>query len=534
MQTREQRLKEREVRRILHEEELAKLEEMRARGEDPESRHSSRHLNSELERKQRALEELKEEEEDEKWEFDCAGCGLHGENVDDGTHSIACERCNIWQHSKCNGIEEADAENDDFHFVCSDCKRKEEDAKKPRIPPLKLGRVSASPQLERPDTASSGNDNTLTPSKLGRTVTGVVIERASATAAAQQQNGDVLDAPVLAPYGGHTNGRADVGSPQEPWQGTVLPPPQRTAQSQQQIRETSGVQAPDAPPTPAHYQLHQSAHAQAVSASGLHDSTSTPHLNGQVQGISAASSASRPSQPVLQSPFMNTFSAQGTRTGQQGNLPGSPIKKQQTPSPSPPRFVDRSSPFQGGLSKPSPFHNLSPPRNSAQQQQVAGQSPTKQPSPSPQTVYRHYRPPQSSPSMPPPAATPAAQIVPPASSPAASLLRATPNVASSPIPPIGDGPVIPLKQDQDRPPSRDHAAEVPVFPPATSLSPSRLQDGKGMGTQAGQGGLGTGGIPVKKLPDQFSSPVQPGPGLFSSPVLGARNGSANGSVEREE
>ena len=117
MQTREQRLREREVKRILHEEELKKLEHLEAQGEDAEARHSSRNLKTELERHKKELDAVKEEEE--KWVFDCSGCGLYGENIDDGTHSVACDRCSIWQHSKCNDISAADAEREDFSFVCS-------------------------------------------------------------------------------------------------------------------------------------------------------------------------------------------------------------------------------------------------------------------------------------------------------------------------------------------------------------------------------------------------------------------------------
>ena len=57
---------------------------------------------------------------------------------DDGSHSVACEKCNVWQHSACLGISQVAAEKEDFHFVCRDCKRKEEDAKKPKIPSLKF------------------------------------------------------------------------------------------------------------------------------------------------------------------------------------------------------------------------------------------------------------------------------------------------------------------------------------------------------------------------------------------------------------
>lgn len=65
---------------------------------------------------------------------------------DDGQHSLACERCSVWQHSKCLGIEQAEAEKDDFHFVCRDCKRREEDAAKAKAAAIKIRlKPSASP-----------------------------------------------------------------------------------------------------------------------------------------------------------------------------------------------------------------------------------------------------------------------------------------------------------------------------------------------------------------------------------------------------
>ena len=56
---------------------------------------------------------------------------------------MACENCNVWQHSACLGISQAEAEKDDFHFICRDCKRREEDAKKPKIPSLKFKLASS-------------------------------------------------------------------------------------------------------------------------------------------------------------------------------------------------------------------------------------------------------------------------------------------------------------------------------------------------------------------------------------------------------
>ncbi|CAG8959267.1 hypothetical protein HYFRA_00012625 [Hymenoscyphus fraxineus] len=60
------------------------------------------------------------EEEEEEWLFNCP-CGVYGQ-VDDGTHSIACDRCNIWQHSKCVRVSQTDAEREGFSFLCGTCK----------------------------------------------------------------------------------------------------------------------------------------------------------------------------------------------------------------------------------------------------------------------------------------------------------------------------------------------------------------------------------------------------------------------------
>lgn len=140
MMTREQRIKDREHKRILHEAELERIAAEQEKLERGEGRVSARNLKAELEKSQRNLAELAQ---DDEWVFDCSGCGVYGQNLDDGSHSVACERCNVWQHSKCLGISQDEAEKDDFHFVCRDCKRKEEEANMPKLPPLKF-RVSAS------------------------------------------------------------------------------------------------------------------------------------------------------------------------------------------------------------------------------------------------------------------------------------------------------------------------------------------------------------------------------------------------------
>ncbi|KAF6814988.1 PHD-finger domain-containing protein [Colletotrichum plurivorum] len=153
--SREHRLKEREARRSQHERELSQLSEDNRNGS---GRVSERRLQAEIERNKRALQELEDEEGD--WIFDCI-CGAYGQ-VDDGTHSVACEKCNVWQHSKCVGISEIEAERSEFHFICQTCRRRtEEAAHKPRTTiKLKVNRPlntspSSLPQAS-PPTSSAG------------------------------------------------------------------------------------------------------------------------------------------------------------------------------------------------------------------------------------------------------------------------------------------------------------------------------------------------------------------------------------------
>src|SRR4051794_1957677 len=98
-------MREREVRRISQEEKIANLSDNSKKIETGEGRLSERHIKAEIERKKKALEELEEEED---WIFDCI-CGAYGK-IDDGTHSIACDKCNIWQHSKCVGVKQSEAD----------------------------------------------------------------------------------------------------------------------------------------------------------------------------------------------------------------------------------------------------------------------------------------------------------------------------------------------------------------------------------------------------------------------------------------
>ncbi|KAM0339472.1 hypothetical protein ACHAPU_010919 [Fusarium lateritium] len=155
--SREQRLREREARRVQHEDELAQLSEDSKNLSSGSGRISERRLQADIERNKQALKELENEEED--WIFDCT-CGLYGQ-VDDGAHSVACERCNIWQHSKCVGLSEADADQPEFHYVCTSCLRRDQESKhhKPTIK-LRLNRPASSGIQSEPPR-SSGHERPM-------------------------------------------------------------------------------------------------------------------------------------------------------------------------------------------------------------------------------------------------------------------------------------------------------------------------------------------------------------------------------------
>ncbi|RMJ21768.1 PHD finger domain protein [Aspergillus sp. HF37] len=124
--TREQRLKDREQKQLLHEAELERISEDQKKLERGEldGRISERYLQTAWERQKKSLENLSQEDQ---WTFDCSACGVHGENL------------------QVPGISQSEAESEDFHFICKDCKRREEEAKLPKLPPLKfkVGRSSS-------------------------------------------------------------------------------------------------------------------------------------------------------------------------------------------------------------------------------------------------------------------------------------------------------------------------------------------------------------------------------------------------------
>ncbi|KAI4128743.1 MAG: hypothetical protein LQ338_002586 [Usnochroma carphineum] len=439
MLTREQRLKEREHKRILQEDELANLSEDSKKVETGEARMSERQLKSEMEKRKKELAALAEED---TWTFDCSKCGVHGENLDDGTHSVACEKCNVWQHCACLGISQSEAEEDDFHFICQDCKRRAEDAARPKIPPLKfhLGSSSSPPNQQSKHSAndgkkrrSDGEEGQMPPLKKFKPVE--LHPPPAAPFRAEQahlgQNGmhqAIMNGPTLSPQG-------QMQSPKSSYPAQTLPPP--------------GLRSPPGPPAyangytcyvPPRSDLLQSHAQNPVHQSSSHLLNGTNQINGHFGSHVSPQypphqtpQRSRYQQPNGQNPYMNTFdqvrpnSSQGPNNNYPPNAhpisASPPLNSHNTP---------KLSPYSNGISITTP--NLP----------AALPPPVKQQaSPPPRALH----PPSSSPINHPPLHN---------------------NAPSSPG-------FSPTKQSPPRPPSSLDTGVAPVLPPVASLLPSPKQ-----------------------------------------------------------
>lgn len=436
--TREQRLKDREVKRILHEEELARLEEdeKRASSQDPSTeavaegkRISERQIKTQRAQHKKELEKLAED--DDKWYFDCSVCGMHGENLDDGTHSVACERCDVWQHSKCWNFSPKQVEDPTFHFICIPCRRKEEDAKKPKIPPLKLKKKeSASPDAQRstsrPSSSAASVPKSVLSDHVARQLDGVQYYQQPHYAPGPY--GQIANGPSLSPFGqaqgppgyryppvGNFAPQSQhVSPPQQPWHGSPLPPPPRPG--------SSGYAGSPPPPMAngygsphQHQQQHQTMHHNAMAASGGHPPHHSPY-QGQPPMNGYSPHAPAGMYPMIQAPQYyqpntNYYNQQPPpqRPGSSHLLNGfqSPTKTAAKPASSPPRH--QPSPYgqvaQQQYQRPqvnhSPNLNFAPPHPppsahspvkpspspSANQQQAPPYQRPLAPSPNPQTSH---------------------------------------------------------------------------------------------------------------------------------------------------
>ncbi|KAI4192694.1 MAG: hypothetical protein LQ348_003065 [Seirophora lacunosa] len=436
MMTREQRLKEREHKRVLHEEELTNLSEDSKKVETGEARMSERQLKTEMEKRKRELAALDDED---AWTFDCAKCGIHGENLDDGTHSVACDKCNVWQHSACLGVSQADAEQEDFHFVCQDCRRRAEDAAKPKIPPLKfhLGSSSSPPNQKSSHSAndskkrkSFGETSQMPPLKKFKPVevhpSAAVPPNTEHPYASQNgMHQAFMNGPTLSPQGQMPNNQGS-----NPAQ-TMLPP---------------GLRSPPGPPAYSNGYTHsvpprsgspyQHMNGTPAYRSDPHQVNGASHSSG---GTSGHHSQQTPQRPTFQpstavNPYLNTFDRVRPGSSQGSNLV-TPSHQDVSISSSPPMNqynTPKLSPYTDGISTSTPMLPAAVPAPVKQQT-----------SPPPSTL----RPPSSSPINHPPLHN---------------------NAPSSPG-------FSPTKQSPPRPPPSLGAGATPVLPPVANLAPSPKQ-----------------------------------------------------------
>lgn len=542
MMTREQRLKDREYKRILHEEELANLSEENKKVDAGESRMSERHLKAEMEKRRKELAALAE---DDEWVFDCSKCGVHGTNLvsltliiwpirplantcqDDGSHSVACEKCNVWQHSACLGISQEAAEKEDFHFLCWDCKRREEDAKKPKIPSLKfhIG-SSSSPPSQKPKPAQPTSNETLK-RKPGDGITGVPpskkfkimnTNRPAAKAytprpSHDDQNGmhaTVMNGPSLSPQGqvqpylyagnafppgassppptapGYTN---NYGRPMPQPRGHK---PHIPNQTHQPSYPASGYY-----PNQASFQSYQYGYSSFPASDQRPQSSYQPPNTGWSARYTPphATPPNQPSgpPPPSQNPFANSFDTQRPLSSHAPHNIPPPIRN--GPSLSPPQQSHLNmapgpsqTPQTNAYTRPSPISALPP-------QGPPAFSPTKHPSP---PTARLMQPPSSSPvahqppfqpnASPSPGFSPTKQSPPhPAASPAANTLQppspspvvhqppfqpnAPPSLGFSPTKQSPPHPAASPTANALQPPSSSPVAHQPPLQPTAPPSP---------------------------------------------------------------
>ena len=403
---------------------------------------------------------------------------------DDGSHSVACDKCNVWQHSACLGISQAEAEKEDFHFICHDCKRREEDAKKPKIPSLKfhIG-SSSSPPSQKPKAAApeingikkckvSDEPSRLPPTKSFKAVDGSRhIQNPHPRTALNGYGGHngthatVMSGPTLSPqvqvprsiYAG--NQEESVVSKKSSPESNQPPPGFRSPPGpmsningySQQINHknsnsyNTNTYYPQLPPQSiqasysgnSHYGSHQ---PQNVGWSARY----TPPQQGHAQQAHGPP-------PPSQNPFANSFDRQRPSSSHSVHNVPSPIKN--APSLSPPQQHPSTynapsfqtphgnhTSYANGFSSPQPLPITSPP----------AYSPTKQRSP-PNTAL----PPKQS----------------PFSSPVAHQPPLHSNAQTSP----GFSPTKHSPPHQQLPPGHGIPNTPAVLPPAPQLSPSPMQ-----------------------------------------------------------
>ena len=365
---------------------------------------------------------------------------------DDGTHIISCERCNVWQHSKCLGISKSAAEKEDFHFVCKDCRQKEEDARKPKISlKLRFG-TSASPAPPSPGPTKSTFVGVEVPSQprfnQGSSANGFP---ASPSQSLQRQQAAQINGVLP------QQNRAQSGSPPNPQIYGDRPHPASYQAIQPYPMNNGQARSTMAAPvsSPSHpnaisYQYQN----YPVGPRPLAPSPSPTHQT--------PASSSLPKPGRLPSPILNRPTISPTQGNMDvGPLVGIPERLSQSPQ----RAQNGGRPPINGLyqAQATPLQNHATlthqtPISRTPNYPLSGLSPKKPPTPSPLPQGGHR--PQKSTSMSPP--LPISSTIPP-------------------LFPSTNGPSNPLTTGGAHPLEKRTVSGTPILPPVESLRPSPQQ-----------------------------------------------------------
>ncbi|KAL5120314.1 hypothetical protein ACEQ8H_001872 [Pleosporales sp. CAS-2024a] len=444
--TREQRLRERETAKILKEEELRKLKDNEQKLATNAARLSERHLKAMMKQHESDLKRLNEEED---WFFDCERCGTYGSNLNDNTPQISCEKCSVWQHVKCHGISEDQADNPKFQFICGTCKRKEgEQGSQSRVPSLKLRLTSNSPSSRKASQTNGAQPPTPTRSEQSVEKAAPQLSAAPHLQRPVQHVQPWVDGPSLSPRGqalgppGIHRSEAAYGSPYNGDANGSSSPVRARPESSGLALSSFARSNGNPPSSPPPFNLPQipssptkSQHVPSSPTKSQHSSPMKGHHLPQPRQNGGSFGLANPFGPSAHTPlpYTQSFNRPDSSVGHAG----SPVKHSPANSPRP----------ANGL--PIPYNFNSPhssfPPSSARRPSF---SPTKHSSPAPLPAHL---------------SSPAPAPVRIAPSPSQMLAQVLPD----PIP-------APSKHDGIRPVSSHEVGEKSVFPPSQSLSPQRL------------------------------------------------------------
>lgn len=311
-------------------------------------------------------------------------------------------------------------DNPTFQFVCGTCKRKEEEAGQPKLPPLKLRLTSASPSSSRIEASANGEQLPT----LARQLHSVQIPAPNFQQPAQpvQPVQPWVDGPSLSPRGqalgppGIHRSEAAYGSPYKA-SANGHSSPVRPRPTSSSFSRPNGFSMSSPPP----FNL-----PQVPSSPTKSQSMSQSQQNGSSFGFSNPFGSSQHT-PL---PYAQSF----TRPDSSAGLAGSPIKHSPANSPRPANGL----PTHYNFNSP---HSSFPP-SSAHRPSF---SPTKHSSPAPLPAQM--------------------------SSPAPEPMRIAPSPSQMPAQVLPDPIPAPSKHDGMRPVSSHEVSEKSVFPPSQSLSP---------------------------------------------------------------